>query len=169
MVSTDDEVIAEVSKSFGAQVPFMRSQENAGDFARTADVIFEVLIELEKLGIEYENICCLYPTAPFITTKHLVSSLNLLLEKNYDTVFPICKFSFPIQRALKLQEGGKVNMIWPEYLTTRSQDLPQTFHDAGQFYWINKAAFLKNKKLPKVYKFLKNTYALKQKQKESKE
>lgn len=146
MVSTDDEQIEEVSKNCGAEVPFLRSEKNANDHASTADVIVEVLEQLKGTGKQFEYACCIYPTASFITIKSLNDSLDLLKKNQFDSVFPVCSFSYPIQRALKM-EDGKIGMIWPENLNKRSQDLPATYHDAGQFYWVNTASFLKQRQL----------------------
>jgi N-acylneuraminate cytidylyltransferase len=146
MVSTDDAEIADIAKSYGAKVPFFRSHQTSNDFSTTADVIIEVLNELKKTGHEYENACCIYPTAPLLSEKSLVDTYNLLLTRNYNTVFPVCQFSYPVQRALKMDESN-VSMIWPENLNVRSQDLQKVYHDAGQFYWLKTSAFLENQKM----------------------
>jgi N-acylneuraminate cytidylyltransferase len=146
MVSTDDDEIAEVAKKYGAKVPFTRSKQTSDDFAGTADVVLEVLHDLRKIGKEFEYACCLYPTAPFISEQSLNESFDLLIEKKFDSVFPICQFSYPIQRALK-KSDCVINMIWPENLNKRSQDLTPSFHDAGQFYWTKVNSFLENNKL----------------------
>lgn len=147
LVSTDSLEIAEVSRNAGAEVPFMRSTKNADDYAGTTDVLIEVIHELSKNGLTFKNLCCLYPTAPFITTKKLQTSYELLIEGKYDTVFPVCRFSSPILRALQKSENGSVRMIWPENINKRSQDLAPAYHDAGQFYWAQIEALLHNKKL----------------------
>ena len=146
MVSTDDAEIANIAKSYGAQVPFFRSHQTSNDFSTTADVIIEVLNELKKTGRDYDNACCIYPTAPMLSEKSLVDAYNLLLTKNYNTVLPVCQFSYPVQRALKMDES-KVSMIWPENLNVRSQDLQKVYHDAGQFYWLKTSTFLENQKM----------------------
>ena len=146
MVSTDDAEIANIAKSYGAQVPFFRSHQTSNDFSTTADVIIEVLNELKKTGRDYDNACCIYPTAPLLSEKSLVDAYNLLLTKNYNTVLPVCQFSYPVQRALKMDES-KVSMICPENLNVRSQDLQKVYHDAGQFYWLKTSTFLENQKM----------------------
>jgi len=147
MVSTDDDEIAEVAKKFGANVPFMRSKKNADDSATTVDVIYEVLQTYQQQGKNFENGCCIYPTAPLVKRTFLENAFERLVNKSYSTVFPVVEFSYPIQRSLKLNEKRKVEMIWPEHLETRSQDLPKAYHDAGQFYWFNVEEILKEKKL----------------------
>jgi N-acylneuraminate cytidylyltransferase len=136
MVSTDDEEIAAVAKQYGATVPFMRSQKNADDFATLNDVIEEVLGSYNNEGKKFNNGCCILSTAPFVTTEKLKEAYNLLLQKKFDSVRPIVKFSYPIQRAFKLSPNNSVQMFYPEHLKTRSQDLEPAYHDAGQFYWF---------------------------------
>lgn len=146
MVSTDDEEIAEVAKRFGAKVPFLRSSQASNDFAGTEDVLIEVLNEYHQRGDLFEYACCLYPTAPFVTAEKLRSGYELLLQAGADAVVPVVRFSYPIQRALKI-ENSRLTMIWPEYLDSRSQDLMPTYHDSGQFYWIRVSKFMESRTL----------------------
>lgn len=147
MVSTDDEEIASVAIKYGANIPFMRSKKNADDFATTADVLIEVLTEYKKRNREFEYICCIYPTAPFVTAKKLIDSFNLMIEKGADSVIPVVKFSYPIQRAFRINDQNLLEYIWPENINTRSQDLEPAYHDAGQFYWYKVDVFKKSKNL----------------------
>ncbi|MGI8584321.1 MAG: pseudaminic acid cytidylyltransferase [Chitinophagaceae bacterium] len=147
MVSTDDKEISEVSKKYGAEVPFFRSDINSDDHSGTADVIMEVIAQLKNIDKNFENACCIYPTAPFISKESLQHAYQLLKEKKHDIVFPVCQFSYPVLRSLKINEDGKVEMIWPENMNKRSQDLPPAYHDAGQFYWIHVESFLKQQKI----------------------
>lgn len=137
MVSTDDEKIAQVSRDYGATVPFMRGEKNSGDFASTVDVIEEVLESYQKMGREFERACCIYPTAPFITGGKLKKAMELLADA--DSVMPVVKYPSPPLRALILQEGA-IAPKWPEYISYRSQDLPKMYYDCGQFYcfWVQK-------------------------------
>ena len=144
MVSTDDQEIAETSIRYGAVVPFLRSEKNANDFATTVDVLMEVLEEYKNRGEKFENICCLYPTAPFTTGVKFTEAFEKLIKENLDTVFPVLPFSYPIQRSLKL-ENNKLQYFFPEYQNWRSQDLEEAYHDAGQFYFIRSESF-NNKK-----------------------
>jgi len=135
MVSTDDDQIADISKKYGATVPFLRSKENSDDYATLADVIEEVKQAYLDNKKRFDNICCILPTAPLISFENLQTAYSLLLDKEVDSVRPVVRFSYPIQRAVKLN-NGKIEMFYPEYKITRSQDLEPAFHDAGQFYWI---------------------------------
>lgn len=147
MVSTDDEEIAEIAKRYGAKVPFLRSEKNSDDFATTAVVLEEVLSEYKNtLGLEFDYFCCIYPTAPLITAKKLNEAFEIMNHKNLDALFPVVKFSYPIQRALKL-ENNKISMISPENIAKRSQDLIPAFHDAGQFYFMKTNLFLLKKEI----------------------
>lgn len=141
MVSTEDEEIARIARSAGAEVPFFRSRENAGDYASTDDVIMEVLQAYQERGQSFEAFCCLYPTAPFLSGERLRSAMSLLEET--DSVMPVVPFSYPPQRGLLIDDKGYVKRQFPEYATTRSQDLPKIYHDCGQFYACRTKAFLK--------------------------
>lgn len=147
MVSTDDAHIAKVAQAYGAMVPFLRSKKNADDFATTVDVILEVLNKYENQGREFEFACCIYPTAPFIQADLLKKAFKNLVQKGADCVFPVLPFSFPIQRAIKMDSDGQMALFQPEHLTTRSQDLEKAYHDAGQFYWFDVERLKHNKAL----------------------
>ncbi len=146
MVSTDDKEIAEIAVKYGAKVPFFRSKETANDYAGLTDVIIEVLNKYKEQNIIYDNLCCILATAPFLTQKDLINSYNKLIKSTFDSVFPVVRYSFPIQRAMQF-EGENIKMIWPENLTKRSQDLKPSFHDAGLFYWAKTNIILEQNKL----------------------
>lgn len=144
MVSTDDNEIAEVAKAYGASVPFMRSAANSDDFAGTAVVIHETLLNYNKSNIFFEYACCIYPTAPLISPVDISTSFELMKKNGYRTVFPVAAFSYPVQRALQVNTSGKIEMIWPENMKKRSQDLTPAYHDAGQFYWLHVNEFMED-------------------------
>jgi N-acylneuraminate cytidylyltransferase len=147
MVSTDDPEIAAVARRCGASVPFMRSARAADDHATTAQVVTEVLTEYQRNGSEFEAGCCLYPTAVLTTPHRLLEGQRLLAaDPSLDSVVPVLRFGHPIQRALMI-EGGRLAMVNPEHMSTRSQDLPASYHDAGQWYWFRVAAFLRSGRL----------------------
>lgn len=146
MVSTDDEEIGETARRYGAEVPFRRSAEAAGDFATTASVLLEVLAEYEKRGECFDTLCCVYPTAPFVTAERLRQAVSLLEESGADSVLPVVRFSFPPQRCVVIKEG-RLQFKWPEYAQTRSQDLEPFYHDAGQFYCLRVKSFLEQRAL----------------------
>lgn len=141
MVSTEDKEIAQIAKEAGASIPFLRSEKNAGDYASTDDVIMEVLNSYQEIGQSFEAFCCLYPTAPFLSGERLRSAMALLDQA--EGIMPIVPFSYPPQRGLLISKEGYVKWQFPEYATTRSQDLPQIYHDCGQFYACRTEAFLK--------------------------
>ena len=147
MVSTDDEVIAEIASSYGAKVPFKRSEKNSSDSATTIDVIKEVIFSYEKLGRKFEYASCIYPCTPLLSKEKLKESFYLLKKSNLDCVFPVIKYGFPIQRAVRLNDKGLIEMFQPEHLITRSQDLENSFHDAGQFYSFNVNNLMSKQKL----------------------
>jgi N-acylneuraminate cytidylyltransferase len=147
MVSTDDIEIANIALTNGANVPFMRTMKNSNDFATTAEVLIEVINEYSKNGFYFENICCYYPTAPFVNTRRLKEGFELLNKEQVDSVLPICAFDYSIWRSLKQNENGYLSFNWQEHEITRSQDLPVAFHDAGQWYWIKTKSLMTQKKI----------------------
>lgn len=146
MVSTDDKAIADVAISFGAKVPFMRTAVTSNDFATTADVISEVLNSYKLQGKNFQYCCCIYPTAPFVTAQKLKNAYYELINSDAESLVPVVRFGFPIQRSFKI-ENGLVKMNWPEHMNSRSQDLVPAYHDCGQFYFLRTDSFLKNGKL----------------------
>ncbi len=140
MVSTDSEEIAGVARRYGAEVPFLRSEATANDYATTADVIREVLNEYERRGERFDAICCIYATAPFILPYRL-SEGRSILEAGHEAAFTCVEYSYPVQRGLEIGADGRIAMRWPQYASSRSQDLTPTYHDAGQFYFCRTDAF----------------------------
>lgn len=140
MVSTDDEEIAEIARSFGASVPFMRSKETANDYAILKDVLNEVLAKFKELGKSFDEVCCILPTAPLIECEDILNAHEILSINDAVSVVPVVKYSYTIWRSLKI-ENSKLQMNWPENFPKRSQDLPDAYHDAGLFYWYSKRYF----------------------------
>ena len=143
-VSTDDEEIADVARANGAEVPFMRPVDLADDFTGTAAVIVHALQRLPT----FDYACCVYATAPLLQARYLRQGLDLLKQHPHKSfAFSVCGFGFPVQRALTLDEEGALTSLYPEFRTTRSQDLPEAFQDAGQFYWGRSEAWLRGETL----------------------
>ncbi|WLH37199.1 pseudaminic acid cytidylyltransferase [Pseudomonas sp. FP2196] len=140
VVSTDDEEIAQVARAHGADVPFLRPAELADDFTGTAAVIVHALQQLPY----FDYACCVYATAPLLQARYLRQGFELL-EQHADKsfAFSVTGFGFPIQRALTLDGQGALTALSPEFRNTRSQDLPEAFQDAGQFYWGRSEAWLR--------------------------
>jgi len=147
IVSTDSEAIAEVANRYGAETPFMRPEEIADDFTTTAAVLAHALQWLAAHGSEAQHACCIYATAPFIQVHYLKAGYELLTGKGATSVFPVTTFPFSIFRALKINDDGRLAMFWPEHELTRSNDLPEAYHDAGQFYWVDCKVFLEKQQL----------------------
>lgn len=144
IVSTDDEEIAAVAREYGADVPFLRPESLADDYTGTTAVILHTIHELECIGLHPEHICCIYATVPFLTHETLQTGFDTLIINQKLFAFSVTTFPYPIFRALKRVDEG-VEMIWPKHASTRSQDLIETYHDAGQFYWGTKEGWLSHK------------------------
>ena len=142
IVSTDDDEIADVARNYGAQVPFMRPANLSDDHATTVPVIAHATAWCRDAGKDVTDVCCLYATAPFVRPDDLQKGLAQLQSSGAQYVFSATDYGFPIQRALYQTAAGRVAMVQPEHMNTRSQDLPAAYHDAGQFYWGHAQAWL---------------------------
>ena len=145
IVSTDDQEIAEVARQYGATVPFMRPAELSDDHTGTVPVIQHAIEWVNAQGQPVEQACCLYATAPFVSAEDINRGLDILNATQSDYAFSVTSYAFPIQRAIRLNDEGRVQMFNPEHFNTRSQDLEEAFHDAGQFYWGTADAWLQGR------------------------
>ena len=144
IVSTDDSEIAELAKEYGAEVPFIRPAELSDDYIGTGDVVKHATEWIIKNIGKPEYVCTIYATAPFIKPIDIIKGLKLIQENDCQIVFTVTSFPFPIQRAIKIKDNGRVQMFQPEHFMTRSQDLEPAYHDAAQLYWAKTNAVLNN-------------------------
>ncbi len=145
IVSTDDDEIAEISKNYGAEIPYLRPEVLSGDYVPTHPVIINMINSLLEKNIKPDNICCLYATSPFTQVRDLIKAHNILSKEKGETyVFTATNFPFPIQRALRFDKKGYSIVNEPSFIKKRSQDLESFFHDAGQFYFASFQTWLKN-------------------------
>lgn len=141
IVSTDDQEIVEVAKKYGAEVPFIRPEELSNDHAGTLPVVKHAIEWFEQHESVPTEVCCLYATAPFVQVQWLQEAYQQLQKTRVEYCFTVTSFPFPIQRAIKLTAEKRIQMFYPEHYKTRSQDLQEAYHDAGQFYWGHASAF----------------------------
>lgn len=144
IVSTDDDEIAQIAIKCGASVPFRRSPENSDDTTGLAEVLIEVV---KKLDTNYNIICCLLPTAPFVNPLKLIKAHTKLVNSSAKAIVPVMQYSYPIQRSLQITNQDVLKMNWPENYTKRSQDLAPSYHDVGQFYFIDTDTLLAEESL----------------------
>jgi len=135
IVSTDDEEIAAVARQHGAETPFMRPAKLSDDYTGTIPVIRHAVEWLADNGCAVSQAYCIYATAPFVSPEDLKRGQQLLESEACSYAFSVTSYAFPIQRAICITGGGRVAMFNPEHFQTRSQDLEEAWHDAGQFYW----------------------------------
>lgn len=145
IVSTDDEEIASIAKAFGAEVPFMRPADIADDYTGTDAVVKHAIQWYQEQKYSISLVCCIYATAPFVDPVYLKEGYDSLMNSDKSFAFSVTSFPFPIQRAIRINREGEVGAFWPEHVNSRSQDLEEAYHDAGQFYWGRPEAFLNNK------------------------
>lgn len=142
IVSTDDEEIAQVAREWGAEVPFMRPAELSDDYTGTIPVIAHAVNWINENIGNVKHACCIYATAPFLSPEDLREGLQLIQSENIDYAFSVTSFAFPIQRAVCIMPDQRVEMFYPEHFNSRSQDLTEAWHDAGQFYWGTSQAWI---------------------------
>ncbi len=142
VVSTDDSEIAQIARQNGASVPFVRPADLSNDLTPTIPVIAHAIEWLQGEGHTVDAACCIYATAPFIQKDDLIAASKLFQTGKWDYVFSGTSFAFPIFRSFKKLPDGGTEMFFPEHFNTRSQDLPEAYHDAGQFYWGKTSAWL---------------------------
>jgi pseudaminic acid cytidylyltransferase len=147
IVSTDDAEIAKVARHWGAEVPFMRPDELSNDYAGTIEVIAHATQWALDQGFELDAVCCIYATAPFVQVDDIKRGWEALDSGNWDYAFTVTDFAAPIFRSFKQTDEGGIEMFFPEYFVTRSQDLPTALHDAGQFYWGRSSAWIEGKRI----------------------
>jgi|TARA_B100001971_G_C18116164_1_gene496922 N-acylneuraminate cytidylyltransferase len=146
-VSTDDDEIAEIAKSLGAEVPFIRPKELSDDYTNTTDVIAHATKWAMSESIDASIVCCLYATSPFVLPADLEEAHKIITSENWQYVFSASEFSSPIFRSFEQIENGGVKMFYPQHFETRSQDLPQALYDAGMFYMARAEAWLQGLKI----------------------
>jgi len=142
MVSTDSDEIMQIARDYGAEAPFRRPAEIANDTASTEDVLVHALRWLSGQGTPAGFFCCIYATAPFVRSADIQKGYELLRAENATTAFPVTTYAYPIFRSLRINSCGRIEMLWPENNDKRSQELPEAYHDAGQFYWGDTQKFL---------------------------
>lgn len=147
IVTTDDAEIAEVAEQWGGEVPFVRPAELSDDHAGTTEVIAHATQWAMSCGFDVDAVCCIYATAPFVEIDDLKRGLETLKSGDWAYAFTATDFASPIFRSFKQSAEGGIEMFFPEYFNTRSQDLPIALHDAGQFYWGRPAAWIEGKRI----------------------
>ncbi len=145
VVTTDDDEIAHVAAEFGAEVPFVRPAELAGDFTPTVPVIAHAIGACQALGWRINQVCCIYPAVPFLQETDLAHALHMLETNDLGYVFPVTAYPSAIQRALRQLPNGLMEPFYGQYAATRTQDLEPAFYDAGQFYWGHTQTWLEGK------------------------
>ncbi|MBQ9275725.1 MAG: pseudaminic acid cytidylyltransferase [Succinivibrio sp.] len=139
IVSTDDVEIAKVARDLGAATPFMRPAVLADDFTGTFAVVQHAFKERAQAGFCANEVCCIYATAPLLKAHYLKEACDFFEREHADSLYACCEFPFPIQRAQFLDEKLRPTPVMPECMPMRSQDLPKTYQDAGQFYFYTAA------------------------------
>jgi pseudaminic acid cytidylyltransferase len=146
-VSTDDETVAKTARDLDAEVPFLRPSELSEDFTGTDAVLTHWLKWLEAAGCLPKYLCCVYPTAPFLTGAVIQGSYEVMCQQKAHSVLIAISSAMTPWRALKCEADGRVAYQWPEHYSTRSQDFPKTCQDANQCYWLDVESYRNDPRL----------------------
>jgi CMP-N,N'-diacetyllegionaminic acid synthase len=143
VVSTDCSKIAAVSKSFGAEVPFIRPGWLSTDEASTADVVLHVLNSIKE---QFDVILLLQPTSPFRNSGHIQDALEIYDNSNKPSLVSICESQKSPYLMFSLEDDGALEpVIKDKKKFSRRQDLPKTYCLNGAIYVIDVEFFLKHK------------------------
>jgi N-acylneuraminate cytidylyltransferase len=135
LVSTDDQKIAEVAKTLGVEVPFLRQANLADDYVGTTEVIADAVSWMRHQDWSLDAVCCIYATAALVQSEDLNRGWEALDSGDWSYALSVTEYDSSIFRSFKKQLGGGLEMFFPEKWDMRSQDLPIALHDAAQFYW----------------------------------
>ena len=138
IVSTESDQIASIAREAGADVPFLRSEDLADDYTTTKKVIEHSISTCDEFGYEFDYVCCIYPCVPLLKVEDLINSSTLLKDNEDKFIFPVARYSSPIQRALKKKPSGVISAFMPQFEDCRTQDIEESYYDPGQFYWGHK-------------------------------
>jgi N-acylneuraminate cytidylyltransferase len=132
VVSTEDEEISRVSKSYNADV-IMRPEELARDDSLTIDAVIHVLNFLENEGYFADLVVLLQPTSPLRTYLDINESIELFIQNKgkCDSIVSVCEFEHSPYWSLKIEDGYIKPIFGDNYLKTRRQDLPKSFIPNG--------------------------------------
>jgi pseudaminic acid cytidylyltransferase len=147
IVSTDDDEIRDIAISYGAEVPFIRPKDLSDDYSGTTEVITHAVQWIQTNNLSPEAVCCIYATNPFLQADEIKEGLEKLRTNRYSYVISATEFAAPIYRSFTDNNKDGVEMVFPQHFYSRSQDLPPTFHDAGQFYWAKPSTWLNKERI----------------------
>lgn len=141
VVSTEDDEIKSLARDLGINSDYSRPQHLADDYVGTSDVARDALSWFEKKHYEVDYVVIVYPTAVNLDIADVKSALvQMSEEQQFDKLMTVTRFRHPIERAILIDNNKIITMLNPQYKMTRSQDLQEKYHDAGQFYIYKKSA-----------------------------
>ena len=144
MVTTDDDEIAEVSKKYGAKVPFKRPKKLADDYATRPEVIKHTIeFYQNELGKKFDYLVFLQPTSPLRDANDIDNAIEFMFEKNGDAVVSVCELEHPIHWSGLLPKDKNMNKFLDNVVVqSRSQDLEKYYRLNGAIYICNVEKFL---------------------------
>ena len=146
IVSTDSKDIAKISNKFGAETPFYRPKKISDDHSSTIDVVKHAISYFKNKNINFNNICCIYPVAPFVSHNDINKAFKILTyEKKLSFIFSAFRSPSKIERSFFMKDKNSLEMNFKNFALSRSQDIKDSYFDAAQFYWGSNNSW-KNKK-----------------------
>lgn len=144
MVSTDSEGYAEISRSCGAEVPFLRGDELASDTASSWDVVLDVLDNYEKRGKRFDTFCLLQPTSPMRTSDDIIEAYRIYNDNNAFSVVAVTELEHPIAWCGTLKEGGSLDGFMERNRGGRRQVQEKAYRPNGALYIVDVQDFRKD-------------------------
>ncbi|AXP08238.1 pseudaminic acid cytidylyltransferase [Campylobacter hepaticus] len=142
ILSSDSEEIINLALKYGIKVPFKRDKNLSDDHTSSIAVVQNAIKILQDNNQFYDNVCCLYATAPLLNKDILIQAYEKFIQNQSKFLFAVSEFDYPIQRSFYLDKNNQIHMFDEKYYQIRSQDLKKAYHDAGAFYFGKSKAWL---------------------------
>lgn len=146
MVSTDSEKYAEIARSWGADVPFLRTEILSNDSASSWDVVKEVIENYRLLGMKFDTVCLLQPTSPLRTCSDIIEGYNIMKDKSANLVVAVCEMDHsPLWANLLPEDHSMSDFMKPEVVGMPRQNIPTFYRINGALYIIKTDFLLSSK------------------------
>lgn len=146
MVSTDSTKYAEIAKQYGAEVPFLRSTQNASDTASSWSVVREVLDRYSEMGKNFDTIMLLQPTSPLRTAENIREAYQEMEDKEANAIISLCEIEHPLQQCNVLPDNLALDkFIKPSSRGMRRQEMETLYRFNGAIYLVKVEVFNNNK------------------------
>lgn len=146
-VSTDSDLYAEIGKKYGADVPFLRSEEMSSDTAGSWDVVLEVLEKYKKIGQEYDMVTLLQPTSPLRDKYEIRAAYEEYKEKDAKAIVGVCEMEHSPLWSNVLPDNCSMETFLRQEVNQPRQTLQQYYRINGAIYMVDTAFLKENTKI----------------------